>query len=297
MGAWTLHAIEKLIVEIPWYAKYALLVGGALMSAFAGTFPLSIQTWGRDIGIACASLGFLAVAWHWINLWREHLRKPRLKVEPLHLIVMGLGGVLVFAAVAFGGAIWLWRSTPSSINTSLSGTTLDAKPLQTAAHKFDPVLAAERTPQDIRQKKREAIQEILPEFTTQLEQTFNLLEYFESAGSYINQGLAKKYLEDVKKLQARYQAAEQEIDFLRQKYRLYKDITDLIQIPTWNDLDGAMNNVLVLVGYLGPDTKVKDPEALFQTRKQRMHKALNDMSGWRVETADILTKFYQELAK
>jgi hypothetical protein len=100
-----MHVVEELVEGIPWYAKYALIIGGALMSAFASTFPESVQTLGRDLGVGLALLGCVAVAWHWDNVWREKHGKPRLKLEPSYLIILGL----VIAVI--GGAWQLYRNT------------------------------------------------------------------------------------------------------------------------------------------------------------------------------------------
>jgi hypothetical protein len=104
------HHIENL----PWWAKLLFIVGGALMSAFSGLFPMWLQAAGLYTGILLALLGAGASIWHWANAWREHRGKPRLKVEAGHLIGLGLIGIIVFAAVALAGVILSNQSAPAA---------------------------------------------------------------------------------------------------------------------------------------------------------------------------------------
>ncbi len=50
--------------NLPWWAKFPLIVGGALMSAFSNSFPQGFQTAGLILGITIALFGFVAAIWH-----------------------------------------------------------------------------------------------------------------------------------------------------------------------------------------------------------------------------------------
>jgi len=94
-----MHILQKHLEEIPWPIKVTLIVGGALMSAFSSQYWEWLQWLGATAGAVIAGVGVCATFWHWINLWRAHQGKPRLELNPSHLII----AVLI---VALGFALW-----------------------------------------------------------------------------------------------------------------------------------------------------------------------------------------------
>jgi hypothetical protein len=113
--------LEEAVEKIPLWVKWLLLVGGALMSAFASRLPDSIQALGLEIGVISAFLGCIGLTYHFANEWRERRGKPRIKLEPSHLIILGL----VLAVVGTG---WLLYGTRAASITSTT-TNVTAGPV------------------------------------------------------------------------------------------------------------------------------------------------------------------------
>jgi len=60
-----------------------------------------------------AALAAVILGGVWLFRWHHGRRnKGNRGVEPWHLIVVGLGGVVIFALLAIGGVIWQWQSAP-----------------------------------------------------------------------------------------------------------------------------------------------------------------------------------------
>lgn len=72
-----------------------LAVGGALVSMFSGYLDPSWQEVGFIAGIVLCLLGVLGTVWHVVNNVRESRGRPRLMLDPIHVIAFGLLIVLV----------------------------------------------------------------------------------------------------------------------------------------------------------------------------------------------------------
>jgi hypothetical protein len=75
---------------LPAAVRWAFAGAGGLMSAFSGNLPPGLQTGGLYAGLALGIFGSIALTWHWINKWRERHGKTRLKLGPIHVIILGL---------------------------------------------------------------------------------------------------------------------------------------------------------------------------------------------------------------
>jgi hypothetical protein len=112
------------------------------MSAFSNSLPLGLQTAGLWLGIVLLMFGCIAIIPHWINVWREKSGKPRLMLEPFHLIIFGLIGTLVWAATALGGVIWQQRLSsgvpdkPASTVQTRAPLTVDQREFRIALKQF-----------------------------------------------------------------------------------------------------------------------------------------------------------------
>jgi hypothetical protein len=75
----------------PWWVKWAYMAGVGLMSAFASTImPQNLQWIGFFGGASLVGMACFGSAWHGLNIFRESQGKPRLTLEPSHLIIAGL---------------------------------------------------------------------------------------------------------------------------------------------------------------------------------------------------------------
>lgn len=102
------HWIPQWVAALPWWVKWAFMAGIGFMSAFLPTvLGLSWQMVGVVIGGALTAVAFLGAVTHTVNKRREKRGQRRLKLEPSHLIILGL-------VIALAGAIWQWHKTPPS---------------------------------------------------------------------------------------------------------------------------------------------------------------------------------------
>lgn len=103
------------------------------MSAFSSRFPDGFQTAGLCAGIVLAVMGVTAAVWHWINNWRSNRGKRSLKLEPFHIIVLGVAVAAAGVGIA-GSGIW-WQiykgSAPSA--SDLHAPTVDTPQRYTAS--------------------------------------------------------------------------------------------------------------------------------------------------------------------
>jgi hypothetical protein len=75
--------------------------------------------------VAVAAFFFVAPIWHHAHAWhRNRLDRGLRSVDASHLMMVGLGGVIVFSAIALGALIW--RNNPASVR--LSENPAEVKP-------------------------------------------------------------------------------------------------------------------------------------------------------------------------
>src|SRR5712664_1658831 len=86
--------------NLPWWIQ---LPGKALAAACGGyvsNHPEIFPSWAVLVGAAVALWVVLAFLWHAMNTLREHQKKPRITLEPHHIIILGL-------FIALGAVIWM----------------------------------------------------------------------------------------------------------------------------------------------------------------------------------------------
>jgi hypothetical protein len=89
--------------NLPWWVKLPGILAGSLVSAFSNRLPEVLQTFGLFAGLAFALLFAVAWGWHIGDTLRTKRGKPKLKLEPIHVIILGL-------MIALGGVTWQWRT-------------------------------------------------------------------------------------------------------------------------------------------------------------------------------------------
>jgi hypothetical protein len=97
--------------SLPGWIRWLFTVGCFLVSAFSSQLPAALQTVGLCAGLLLGAFSGLASAWHAINTWRVRHGKPSVKVEPVHLIILGL-------AISAAGVIWLAVWQPKAVIAS-----------------------------------------------------------------------------------------------------------------------------------------------------------------------------------
>src|SRR5215207_4351213 len=99
------------VPSIPQWVKFCGTLGGAFMSAFAGTLPSELQPLGFIAGVTLALLSFIGLVWHWLNERRQARGKPKMTLEPIHAVAVG-------ALIVLGGAAWQIYSSKASDGSS-----------------------------------------------------------------------------------------------------------------------------------------------------------------------------------
>jgi len=107
--------------NLPWYIMYPGKALTALAGGYVSQHPEIFPSWAVLLGAAVSLWVVVAFLWHAVSTWREHKGKPRLRLEPSHIIILGL-------AIALAGVVWQMRS-PQSGKPSLPDSTSTRDPL------------------------------------------------------------------------------------------------------------------------------------------------------------------------
>ena len=113
--------IPRLFSELPWPARWALIIGGTLVSALAGRLPDAWQDIGLYCGLAALIYGALASIWHWINAWRRNRGAQEFALGGTHLVIF------LLAAILSGGGIYLWASKIKAVAIANLQAEINAK--------------------------------------------------------------------------------------------------------------------------------------------------------------------------
>jgi hypothetical protein len=116
------HWIPRSIASLPWWVRLPTLVASLLVSAFASRLPNWAQDGGYYLGLTLAAWVMMASIWHWIDRWRADHGKPRLKLEPIHLIALGL----LIALVGVGWQLYRGSTSASSQKLTVTATKIPA---------------------------------------------------------------------------------------------------------------------------------------------------------------------------
>jgi len=131
-----------------------LLVAGCVIY---GVFEIG-QLGNADLGIkvlfGIGCLGIVAAV-----LW--HLIFPDKVPQPIHIVGLGI-------LIAAMGVVWQMYRGPERQAKEVSQSVADAfaAAVPSSFSRFDPVAAAQKVPTASRQKERDVIESILPEFST-----------------------------------------------------------------------------------------------------------------------------------
>jgi hypothetical protein len=218
---------------------------------------------------------------------------PSPEIGPRKMIVGGLV-IIVIGVVVVG--IGLWRQPTVIVISEKPGS----KPLSTLG-KFDPIAAAQKVPAASRQKEREVIESILPEFSTATNEgirgLIDKMEYFESAASYVQMGKQSEFLQYARSLLELYKGKKYEFANFSQQHRLYSDVVEIIQFPNDVPLEDIMISILARAEDFGPEGRAKNTERMFLDLKEQMHKARMELDKWRAQSDANLIALHRELGK
>src|SRR5262245_51161353 len=87
--------------RVPAFVKISFAIAGFLMSAFSSRLPDSLQDLGLWSGLTVGGIAVIGLALHAIRESRKGKR-----VTAVDLTILGLGGLIVFAAITLIGVIW-----------------------------------------------------------------------------------------------------------------------------------------------------------------------------------------------
>jgi hypothetical protein len=106
--------------SLPWWLSWLFVGGFGVACAFGSTvLPANLQVSGFVVGCLAMAVAGCGTIVHLVNEYRVNRDRPRLKLEPIHIIALGL-------LIALGGVGWQWlQSKPIPV--------FAAKPLATDA--------------------------------------------------------------------------------------------------------------------------------------------------------------------
>jgi len=97
------HWLPDWIEKRPWWVKWSFGLGLGVMLAFLpGLVNANWQLIGAISGAILIVISLTGGTWQAINEWRAKKGKPRLKLEPTYIVILGL-------VIALTGVIWQWR--------------------------------------------------------------------------------------------------------------------------------------------------------------------------------------------
>jgi hypothetical protein len=222
---------------LPAAVRWAFTGAGGLMSAFSSNLPPGLQTGGLYAGLALGIFGSIALTWHWINRWRERHGKTRLKLGPIHVIILGL----VIAGLGVG---WLlYRGTAAATPSSEQVAAITA-PLRAALSEANARLALtpkavtpappkRYTPYEKEQRLR-AVDEIYGAITAKLSPAYaegqTLFQTVQSGAA--DDTMPKKLIDHSNNVKAAFD----DLVTLLNKYEYFSDIIAVAKQNTFNGL-------------------------------------------------------------
>jgi hypothetical protein len=280
--------------ELPWWAKSLLIIGGALMSAFSNSFPPGFQLFGLYLGIALSLAGVMASTWHWLNQWRVRRGKPRVKLEPSHLISIGLIGGAIFLSIAAAGYAWqtFW---PSAKVNAAQGIAASA-PVRSG-----PVF----TTQYGREKFRSALDDLAGVVNSHVGEVIRLSNNVAGVHPLVGIGRGRGAIEPEEKLKQiseKYKEAMDSYAAFFDRYPIYRqDFTNLLPAQNqWNAYHKALNNFMRSVYLIREAERYPADTKLFEVAiasidpvQEQFIQATNSLKEW----VDLVNQKIAELAK
>jgi len=223
-------------------------VSAAILSVGAGALTQSPQYSFLALPVAIvAGIAWLIVLAVFLVRNRKHIRAWLKAMEPSHLLIVGLGGVIVFALVALVAAIWQMRRG-DELQQQVASQQVEIKNLQDGLAKAfqsraPTVPAPARAAAPIRytayekEQRLRAVDEIYSVIATQLQPIYaegNKLIDGIYRGSV--PGDAEQRLTDYRN---RVQAAFDNLNTLLKKYNYFPDIVQVTRKNTFNDTEAT----------------------------------------------------------
>jgi preprotein translocase subunit Sec61beta len=119
-GLWERRGFD-FFKNLPWWIMYPGKGLLAICGGYVSQNPQIFPSWAVLLGAVVALWIVLAFVWHAINAWREHNQKPRLRLDPSHVIILGL-------AIAAIGVVWQMRATSKPLDAAHAKGGLETKP-------------------------------------------------------------------------------------------------------------------------------------------------------------------------
>jgi hypothetical protein len=229
--------MPRWITELPWWVRLPGFVAGFLMSAFATKFPDGFQALGLYAGLVLALWTAGATAWHRADLWRIGRGKPRVRLEPSHLIIIGL-------AIAVVGMAWQLYQGPKVIKEVVQ------VPIAATPPPAKPSPPRQLTAYEKEQRLR-AVDEIYNIMATQLTPAWQEgRNLFNQLLPIIGDETAKQLLSDhANKVEAGFVS----LSGVLKKYEYFSDIVQIpLEKPVFNGLaeTNAARNLAGTIGFL-----------------------------------------------
>lgn len=111
----------------------------SLLSAFSGRLPSALQDIGLSLGLAITALAIIGFILHLVKYFRGNNM-----MEPIDLIIVGVGGVALFAAIAFAGLIWDFSSSKATTTVAPTAELNELRSEEPSTKTFYSQAAKER---------------------------------------------------------------------------------------------------------------------------------------------------------
>jgi len=185
--------LPSLFAELPWPIRWALILGGSLVTGFSARLPEAWQDARLYCGLASLAYGVVATGWHHVNLYRVKQGKTNLKLKSSHLIILGL--VVALAVVA-----WQLRSARNQV----AAGGIIAKTTATASQ-IEPV----DLPQLNTQTAKENFQKAVDDLSAEIRQIANIEKLSQNIAGVrplisLDQGGAKEPLDKLTAMAKKY---------------------------------------------------------------------------------------------
>lgn len=203
-----------------WFARLPRLLqvlgalAGYMLSTFSGELPHGLQKAGLWIGYGIGTAFLIGLALHLLKDWRG-----KDKVEPVDLVMLGLGGMVLAAGLVLGGLVWQQIATPKQPPLTQQPTpgsdTVNVLPIKPIRH--------------YSARDKDQISDAVSELSQLLNQDVSPL--FEGGHAILRDFHKDKNFDAaitaLKRREAIISSINERLDeILTKKYRNYKDVLD-----------------------------------------------------------------------
>jgi hypothetical protein len=107
--------------KLPWWVGWAFAGGFGLAGAFGSSvLPVNFQLAAFIAGCILLLVAATGTVAHFVNEYRKAQNLRRIKLEPIHLIIIGL-------LIAASGVSWLWYSKPLQPSSTTASTSVSPR--------------------------------------------------------------------------------------------------------------------------------------------------------------------------